>query len=42
MKKAFHTIAVIVGVVSGLVAVIAPIVVLVRHFNAKHASAPEE
>lgn len=42
MKKVLHTIAVIAGVVSGLAAVIAPIVVLVRHFNAKHASSPEE
>lgn len=42
MKKTLRSLAVVIGVVSGLVAVIAPIVVLVCRFNAKHASAPEE
>ena len=42
MKKALHTFAVILGVVSGLAALIAPIVILIRHFNAIHASASSE
>ena len=39
MKKALHTAAIIAGVVSGLVA---PIVFLLRHAKARHASFPEE
>lgn len=38
MKKTLRTIAIIAGVVSGLAALVAPIVVLVRHAKAHHAS----
>ena len=42
MKKALHTAAIIAGVVSGLIALGAPIVFLLRHAKARHASFPEE
>lgn len=42
MKKALHTAAIIAGVVSGLIALVAPIVFLLRHAKARHASFPEE
>lgn len=42
LKKAFHTLAVILGVICGLAAVIAPAVVLIRYLREKHASFPEE
>lgn len=42
MKKTVHTIAVILGVVSGLAALVAPIVYVLRHLKAKHAAFPEE
>ena len=42
MKKAFHTAAVILGVICGLAAVIAPAFVLIRHLREKHASFLEE
>lgn len=42
MKKTLHTIAVIAGVVTGLAAVIGPVIYLVRRFMSKHASALEE
>lgn len=42
MKKTLHTIAVILGVVSGLAALVAPIVYVLRRLNAKHAAFPEK
>lgn len=42
MKKTLHTIAVILGVISGLAAVIGPAVVLIRRFKATHAPKEEE
>ena len=42
MKKALHTAAIIAGVVSGLIALVAPIVFLICRIMEDHASFPEE
>ena len=37
MKKTVRTIAIVLGVISGLAAVIAPVAMLIRRLRSKHA-----
>lgn len=38
MKKTVRTIAIIAVVISGLAAIIAPVVVLIRHLHGRHSA----